>query len=327
LLEVDGVSIGFPSPDGLTMAVDNVSFTLHKGEAIAIVGESGSGKSLTLRAILGLLERSGAKVSQGSIRFRGRDLLNLGGQELRALRGEEIAVVSQDVSNSLHPLYTVGWQISEAIRIHHPDVSKKEAHRRAVDLLGQVGIPSPARRADDYPLSFSGGMRQRAAIAMAMANRPRLMLADEPTTAVDATIQAQLLALIRELQEAAGMALVMVTHDLAVVSDIATSVGILYAGHMVEWGKVDEVFAKPAHPYTEGLLRARPAGRRGERLLPIPGAPPYPGTWPTGCVFHPRCARAAEVCGAQRPELREVAPGRLSACHVSDELMGAHHGV
>jgi peptide/nickel transport system ATP-binding protein len=302
LLSVRDLAVEFPSPAGAVRAVDGVSFDVRAGEVLAIVGESGCGKSVTAQAVMGLTRAANARVA-GEVRYGEEELLTASEERLRALRGAEIAMVFQDPVGALHPLRRIGWQIAEQVRAHQP-VSAEAARRRAVELLGEVGIPAPAERADAYPHELSGGMCQRAVIAMALANRPRILIADEPTTALDVTVQAQILALIERLRGELG-SVVLITHDLGVVAEIADRVLVMYAGTVVEQGAREEVFYDPQHPYTWGLLGSvpRPDRPSRERLVPIAGAPPAPAQRPPGCPFRPRCPHAFERC----PELPPLA--------------------
>jgi peptide/nickel transport system ATP-binding protein len=311
LLEVRDLTVSFDTSDGRVQAVRGVSFDVEPGRTLAIVGESGSGKSVSAQTILGLTR--GAHIS-GTAQFEGRDLLALSEAELRDVRGARISMIFQDPLSSLHPLYKVGWQIAEMVRLHQP-VSKKLAHARAIELLGLVGIPRPDRRVDDYPHQFSGGMRQRAMIAMALALSPRLLIADEPTTALDVTVQAQIMDLMRRIQAEFGTALILITHDLGLVAEIADDVLVMYAGRAMEHADRRTLFYHPHHPYTRGLLASLPDrdGAR-DRLVPIPGLPPSMIRLPTGCPFHPRCAEVLERCPHDEPPLRDLAPGHESAC-------------
>jgi peptide/nickel transport system ATP-binding protein len=287
---------------------------------VVVVGESGCGKTVTMLASLGLLPRT-ATVT-GSVKFRGRQLLGLPNKELRKLRGSKMAMIFQDPVTSLNPVFTIGSQVAEAIRVHHPEVGRQKAKARAVELLERVGIPEPARRADDYPHQFSGGMCQRAMIAMALANEPDLLIADEPTTALDVTIQAQILDLLRDVRRDKGVAIVLITHDLGIVAGLAEEMAVLYAGRVVEHGPVREVYARPRHPYTRGLLASLPRlnAEGKEALTPIEGSPPSLLTVPSGCSFHPRCPRRElDVCARDDPPLRQVGPVR-SACHFAEDL-------
>ncbi|MFD9983611.1 ABC transporter ATP-binding protein [Streptomyces massasporeus] len=324
-LDVRDLKVHFPTEDGLVKSVDGVSFTLEKGRTLGIVGESGSGKSVTSLALLGLHKGTRAQVS-GEIRLAGRELVALPEAGMRALRGRTVSMIFQDPLSALHPFFTVGSQIAEAYRVHHK-VSKKEARDRAVEMLKRVGIPQPERRVRDYPHQFSGGMRQRAMIAMSLVCDPELLIADEPTTALDVTVQAQILDLIRDLQEEFGSAVVIITHDLGVVSDVADDILVMYGGRRIEYGTTRDVLTQPQHPYTWGLLQSMPhlSGDVGERLNPIPGTPPSLINLPDGCSFHPRCAYKGWAtegrCTAERPELRLVSGSErhLAACHLSDD--------
>lgn len=321
LLEVQDLVVSFPTPDGVVEAVRGVSFAVDRGKTLGIVGESGSGKSVAAQTVMGLTR--GARIS-GRALFEGTDLLKMSRAELRAVRGAKIGMVFQDPLSSLHPYYKVGWQIAEAVRAHEK-ASKAQARARAVELLGLVGIPHPARRVDDYPHQFSGGMRQRAMIAMALALRPSLVIADEPTTALDVTVQAQVLELTKQLQDVLGMAIIIITHDLGIIADMADQVMIMYAGRVMETAERREAYYQPHHPYTFGLLNSLPqSGHEGERLVPIPGQPPSPIGLPPGCPFYPRCALAMTRCRTEAPPLRRV-PGserHRSACWLPLELTG-----
>jgi peptide/nickel transport system ATP-binding protein len=289
LLRVEDLRVEFPTEDGVVHAVDGITYQVHAGRTLGIVGESGSGKTVSSLTTLGLTRTQGARVS-GRILFEGEDLVAKSDEQLRAIRGNEIAMIFQDPLSSLHPFFKVGSQLVEAVRVHQ-DVSRSAARQRAIELLGLVGIPDPARRADEYPHEFSGGMRQRAMIAMALANEPKLLFADEPTTALDVTVQAQILALLQRLQRELGMAIVIITHDLGVVAEMADDIAVMYAGRIVETASAKLVFSGPEHPYTWGLLKSIPAlrGTRKEQLVPIPGTPPSLISRPPGCHFHPRC--------------------------------------
>jgi peptide/nickel transport system ATP-binding protein len=318
LLEVRHLRVEFPTGDGLVHAVDDLSFTVHRGETFGIVGESGSGKSVTNLALMGLLNRRTTNIS-GEALFKGRDLLTASGDELRRIRGKEIAMIFQDPFACLHPLYKVGAQIVEAIRTHE-DVSREAARARAAELLGAVGIPNPRARLEDYPHQFSGGMRQRAMIAMALVNNPDLLIADEPTTALDVTVQAQILELIDRIKREFNIGVILITHDLGVVAEVAQSVMVMYAGRSMESGPTHEVFAKPLHPYTWGLLESIPrVAHRVSRLVPIEGAPPSLIFVPPGCPFHPRCPHRFAPCDEERPEFRDRGGGHPEACHLSVE--------
>ncbi|HEY1480420.1 MAG TPA: ABC transporter ATP-binding protein [Gaiellales bacterium] len=311
LLEVRDLTVSFDTSDGLVQAVRGVSFGVDEGRTLAIVGESGSGKSVSALTVVGLTQ--GAHVS-GSATFEGRDLLQMSEDDLRDVRGARIAMIFQDPLSSLHPLYRVGWQIAEMVRLHEP-ATKKQAHARAVELLGLVGIPRPERRVDDYPHQFSGGMRQRAMIAMALALNPKLLIADEPTTALDVTVQAQIMDLMRRLQAEFDTAIILITHDLGLVAEIADDVLVMYAGRAMEHADRRTLFYHPHHPYTRGLLASLP-DRNGarDRLTPIQGLPPSMIRLPTGCPFHPRCSEMLERCPRDDPPLRTLAPAHESAC-------------
>src|SRR3954464_2669476 len=312
LLAVRDLHVSFETDDGVVKAVDGISYTVDRGEALGIVGESGSGKSVSSLTVMGLTRYANAEIS-GEVIFEGRDLLNASDTELRRIRGNEIAMIFQDPLSSLHPYYKVGWQLVEAIRVHNPDVSKQAARGRAIELLDMVDIPEPQRRVDAYPHQFSGGMRQRAMIAMALANEPKLLIADEPTTALDVTVQAQILGLIRRLQRELDTAVVMITHDLGVIAETVDDVAVMYAGRIVEHASTETVFNAPEHPYTWGLLGSIPRldVGRGADLVPIPGRPPpRAGTAPppscrpraprrasSTCRRAARFTRAAPTCG------------------------------
>jgi peptide/nickel transport system ATP-binding protein len=289
LLEIEDLKVHFETDDGLVRAVDGISYTVDRGQTLGIVGESGSGKSVSSLTVMGLSRSRNARIS-GSIKFDGKELLNASDDDLRAIRGDDIAMIFQDPLSSLHPFYKVGAQIVEAIRTHR-DVSKSQAYDRAIEMLGLVGIPEPRKRAEAYPHEFSGGMRQRAMIAMALANDPKLLIADEPTTALDVTVQAQILELIERLQSEFDTAVVVITHDLGVVAEMADEIAVMYAGRIIEHADTDTIFAAPEHPYTWGLLSSIPRldSSRDEELVPIAGRPPSLINLPGGCSFHPRC--------------------------------------
>ncbi len=316
LLRVEDLRVEFPTEDGVVHAVDGISYDVRAGGTLGIVGESGSGKTVAALTAMGLTRRSGARIS-GRILFEGSDLLALSEEEMRRLRGNEIAMVFQDPLSSLHPLYTVGAQIVEAIRAHR-NTSKALSRARAIELLELVGMREPDRRVDDYPHELSGGMRQRAMIAMALANEPKLLIADEPTTALDVTVQAQILALLQRLQRELSMAIVIVTHDLGVVADMAEDVAVMYAGRIVESAPAARLLSTPEHPYTWGLLRSIPklTGPRARRLEPIQGSPPSLIERPSGCHFHPRCPYAQPDHARVDPRLESVSgePEHRVAC-------------
>ena len=328
LLEVKDLHVSFSTEDGIVKAVQGVSFSIEPGETLGIVGESGSGKSVSTQTILGLTR--GAKIS-GQALLEGRDLLTMKNDELRAVRGAKISMIFQDPLSSLHPQYKVGWQIVEMI-LAHDSMSKTQAKARAVELLKLVGIPQPERRVDDYPHQFSGGMRQRAMIAMALALNPAVLIADEPTTALDVTVQAQILDLIEKVQAEFGTAVIMITHDLGVVADLADQVLVMYAGRPVETSDRRTIYYRPHHPYTKGLLESIPssvATQEGERLKPIKGAPPSLINLPSGCSFHPRCPYVMDICLTDVPPLYPVGgePLHRSACHLPANEVGLGEAV
>ncbi len=314
LLEVNDLHVSFHTPDGVVQAVRGLSFSVDRGQTLGIVGESGSGKSVSTQTVMGLTR--GARIT-GEARFEGQDLLTMSNEQLRRIRGAQIGMIFQDPLSSLHPYYRVGWQIIEMIRAHDKSMSKKEARDRAIDLLRVVGIPRPEARVDDFPHQFSGGMRQRAMIAMAMALNPKLLIADEPTTALDVTVQAQVLEVMARLQDEFGTAIIMITHDLGVIADVADEVVVMYAGSAMEKAQRRELYYRYHHPYTEGLLASLPQqGGQRRRLTPILGQPPSLITLPPGCPFHPRCPYVFDRCRTETPPLVEVydTPGHVSAC-------------
>jgi peptide/nickel transport system ATP-binding protein len=319
-LDVADLRVHFPTDDGVVKSVDGLSFQLDRGKTLGIVGESGSGKSVTSLSIMGLHKEGTAKIS-GEIMLNGQNLIGMGREKRRNLRGKNMAMIFQDPLSAMHPYYTVGSQIIEAYRVHH-DVSKAVARKHAIDMLDRVGIPNPKSRADDYPHQFSGGMRQRAMIAMALSCDPELLIADEPSTALDVTVQAQILDLIRDLQQEFNSAVIIITHDLGVVAELADDILVMYAGRCIEYGAADDIFREPQHPYTWGLLGSMPRldRERSERLLPIKGTPPSLINVPSGCPFHPRCSFSHLNGGASEtevPELRDVGDGHRVACHLS----------
>jgi peptide/nickel transport system ATP-binding protein len=315
LLEVENLTVEFPTPDGVVHAVDDLTFTVRRGETFGIVGESGSGKSVTNLALLGLLNRDRTRIS-GSARFMGQDLIAASPAELRSVRGKDIAMIFQDPFACLHPMYRVGDQIVEAVRVHE-DIPKGKALERAIDLLGAVGIPNPRQRVEDYPHQYSGGMRQRAMIAMAMINNPDLLIADEPTTALDVTVQAQILELIDRVKQEFDVSVILITHDLGVIAEVAQTVMVMYAGRSMELGSTEDVFRLPMHPYTWGLLESIPrAAQKNSTLVPIEGAPPSLIFVPPGCPFHPRCPHRFALCDQERPEFRDRGGGHAEACHL-----------
>ena len=323
VLEVADLRVEFRTDEGRVQAVRGVSFQLSRGEVLGIVGESGSGKSVTSLAMMGLLAGT-ARVS-GSVRLHGTALLGASDKALSGVRGQSIAMIFQDPMTSLNPVYPIGYQVAEAIRAHH-DVSRDVAATQAVRLLDAVSIPNPAQRVDNYPHELSGGMRQRVVIAIAMANSPEVIIADEPTTALDVTVQAQILDALRTAKEQTGAAMLLITHDLGVIAGQADRVLVMYAGRVVEAGTVEEIFYTPRMPYTLGLLGSQPRlDMHRQRLHPISGAPPSALNLPSGCPFAPRCPLAAPVCEAEEPPLAG-AGGHLSACHFSDQLVGLEPG-
>jgi peptide/nickel transport system ATP-binding protein len=324
LLEVDDLHVRFPSGDGLVNAVRGVTYTLRSGEVLGIVGESGSGKSVTSLAIMGLLP-SNAQVS-GSIRYRGQELLGRKDRELSRVRGKGVSMIFQDPMTSLDPVYKVGYQIEETLRVHDRKLSRQAASARAVELLELVGIPNAAGRVDSYPHEFSGGMRQRVVIAIAMANQPDVIIADEPTTALDVTVQAQILEVLGTALEETGAAMVLITHDLGVVAGVADRVLVMYAGRPVEIGGVEDIYYEPRMPYTLGLLGSLPRVDSGgrERLTPIVGSPPSLVNMPPGCPFAPRCPLHIPECDAAEPPLFEVGAGHRAACIRTEQVEKAH---
>lgn len=316
-LEVSGLTVDLRTPSGTVRAIDSVSFLARRGETLALLGESGCGKSMTAQALVGLLDPV-ADITAGSARLGEIDLITASAEQRRALAATELAIVFQDALTALNPVYPVGRQLAEPFRIHR-GMSAKQAEREAVSLMTRVGIPEPQTRMRAYPHQFSGGMRQRLLIAMAVALRPSVLIADEPTTALDVTVQAQIMSLLRDLRVERDMAVILITHDLALVAEEADRVVIMYAGNVVETGPVSEVFARPRHPYTKGLLDSVPVGaHRGAALKSIGGTPPDLHSIPAGCVYRQRCPIVRDTCHT-RPTLTPVAAGRMSACHFSEE--------
>ena len=329
VLEVEDLHVQFRTDSGLVRAVNGLSYTVAAGETLAILGESGSGKSVSAQTIMGILDIPPGEITEGRIWFEGRNLLELDHEEQRKVRGPGISMIFQDALSSLNPVYSVGFQIGEMFRAHR-GVSKKDAKKLAVELMERVRIPAAAQRVNDYPHQFSGGMRQRVMIAMAIALDPKILIADEPTTALDVTVQAQVMDLLKDLQRDTGMGLVLITHDLGVVNEVADNVAVMYAGRIVERGTVDDVFTRPAMPYTVGLMNSIPqVEAKGGRLKPIIGQPPNLARIPSGCPFHPRCPMARtgaaaapdRDCVADLPRLRVVTVGREAACHYSEEVL------
>ena len=325
VLEVRDLTVVFPTHEGKVQAVSDLTYTLHRGETLGIVGESGSGKTVSSLALMGLLNRQRTQIS-GEAVFGGRDVLSLSPEEMRDIRGKDIAMIFQDPFACLHPMHRVGDQIAEAV-LAHSKVSKGEAGKQAVALLRAVGIPQPDERARDFPHQFSGGMRQRAMIAMGLVHRPAVLIADEPTTALDVTVQAQILELIERIKQEFNMGVILITHDLGVIAETADTVLVMYAGREMEYGPAREIFTAPQHPYTWGLLRSMPTiDVRLKELVAIEGTPPSLVALPGGCPFHPRCPYSFAPCPTELPELQALAGGHLDRCHLSQEIkreMGA----
>ncbi|MDO5044227.1 MAG: ABC transporter ATP-binding protein [Coriobacteriia bacterium] len=316
LLEVDNLKMFFHTKDGIVKAVNGVNYTLDKGETLGIVGESGSGKSVTAMTIMGLIQMPPGKVEGGDVRFKGKSILSLSEKQMRSIRGRDIAMIFQDPMSSLNPVYKIGDQVAEGLRVHY-GMKKKDALNRAIELLDMVGIPNPELRIKEYPHQFSGGMRQRVMIAMALACNPDIIIADEPTTALDVTIQAQILELMMEMQEKNGNAIIMITHDLGVVANMADKILVMYAGTPVEYGSADEIFYESRHPYTWGLIRSIPEQQMEEKkkLTPIQGNPPSLVHVPKGCSFSPRCPYATSICHEKQPEQHFVGDHHYATCH------------
>jgi oligopeptide/dipeptide ABC transporter ATP-binding protein len=327
VLDVRNLSTHFFTDDGEVKAVRNVSFSVAPGETLGIVGESGCGKSVTAMSVLGLVQRPG-KVVNGEIMYKGRDLLKLSKEELRAIRGRDIAMIFQDPLSSLNPVLKVGYQIEEAMHAHDK-INDADIENRTIDLLKQVRVSDPTRRVNDFPHQFSGGMRQRAMIAMGLSNKPDLLIADEPTTALDVTVQAQILELLRDLNEQTGAAIILITHNLGVVAGLCKRVLVMYAGEIVEEGTVEQIFEAPQHPYTWSLLRSVPRidANRGHRLLSIEGLPPDLIALPDGCKFNPRCPFRIERCFSESPPIEQVAPAQHAACWVTMQKAYAEMGA
>jgi len=324
LLAVEDLEVEFRTDRGVVKAVNGATWSVNAHETVAILGESGSGKSVSAQAIMGIIESPPGFVTSGRVLYRGADLLAMPRQQRRAIRGAKIAMIFQDALSSLNPVFTVGFQLSEMFKVHE-GMGRNEARTRSIDLLDQVGIPSPEKRFESYPHEFSGGMRQRAMIAIAIALNPEVLIADEPTTALDVTVQAQIMDLLASLQQEYGMALVLITHDLGVVAEVADRVNVMYAGRIVEHGTCLEVFTRPAHPYSVGLMESIPrADMKGNRLIPIIGSPPDLANLPSGCAFHPRCRFRHSNCFDTVPPVVDVpGDGRYAACHYIDEVREA----
>ncbi|MFN8213470.1 MAG: ABC transporter ATP-binding protein [Candidatus Nanopelagicales bacterium] len=320
LLEVDDLYVEFRTRDGVAKAINGVSYTLDAGETLAVLGESGSGKSVTAQTIMGILDMPPGFITGGEIRYKGRDLLQMPEKERQKIRGAEIAMIFQDSLSALNPVFTVGDQISEMFQVHR-GMSKKEGMKRAVELMEQVRIPAAKERVKDYPHQFSGGMRQRIMIAMAISLDPAVLIADEPTTALDVTVQAQIMELLQDLQRERNMGMILITHDLGVVAGVADKIAVMYAGRIVEDADVMTLYSHPAHPYTEGLLESMPrVDTKGEELYAIKGLPPSLMNLPPGCNFNPRCPYKKELCLQEVPPRHEVTPGHGSACHFWEEV-------
>jgi len=327
VLSIKNLTVEFTTEDGVVHAVDGISYDVNPGETLGIVGESGSGKSVSMLSVLGLIPQPPGKIVAGEALFKGRDLMKMPKRELRRLRGGDIAMVFQDPMTSLNPVLKVGFQIGEAIKVHNAGVGDDEVRKRGVALLRIVGVPNPDQRFDQFPHEFSGGMRQRAMIAMAIANSPSVLIADEPTTALDVTIQAQIIEVLKTAQHETNAAIVLITHDLGLIAELADRVIVMYAGRVVESGDVHTIFANPRHPYTIGLMESLPTLTAEEdQLRPIPGQPPSLIRRPPGCAFHPRCflSSGRERCRTDVPELRGAGGDHLSACHFLEELEGYH---
>ncbi|GAA1904590.1 ABC transporter ATP-binding protein [Streptomyces sodiiphilus] len=323
LLDVKDLHVEFATRDGTVRAVNGVSYAVDAGQTLAVLGESGSGKSVTAQAVMGILDIPPGRITGGRILFRGRDLLRASREERRAIRGEQMAMIFQDALSSLNPVHSVGIQLAEMFRVHR-GMSRKDGKAKAVELMDRVRIPAARERVNDYPHQFSGGMRQRIMIAMALALEPALIIADEPTTALDVTVQAQVMDLLSELRREYRMGLILITHDLGVVADVADRIAVMYAGRIVEHAPVRDLYRSPAHPYTKGLLESVPRlDRKGKELYAIKGLPPNLLHVPPGCPFHPRCPLARDICVTDPPPLYEgMGEGRSSACHFWKETLG-----
>ncbi|MFD4996403.1 ABC transporter ATP-binding protein [Streptomyces buecherae] len=328
LLEVRDLHVEFKTRDSLVKAVNGVNYSVRAGETLAVLGESGSGKSVTAQAVMGILDMPPGRIPQGEIRFRGEDMLTMSNEQRRQIRGRKIAMIFQDALSSLNPVLSVGYQLGEMFRVHQ-GMSRKAAKAKSIELMDRVRIPAAKDRVNDYPHQFSGGMRQRIMIAMAMALEPDLIIADEPTTALDVTVQAQVMDLLAELQAEYNMGLILITHDLGVVADVADKIAVMYAGRIVETAPVHELYKRPAHPYTRGLLDSIPRlDQKGQELYAIKGLPPNLTRIPPGCAFNPRCPKAQDICRSEVPILHPVTerdgtdlPGRGSACHFWKETI------
>ncbi|WP_051385715.1 ABC transporter ATP-binding protein [Actinokineospora inagensis] len=321
LLEVDDLFVEFRTRDGVAKVLNGVSYRLDAGETLAVLGESGSGKSVTAQTIMGILDMPPGVITGGAVRYHGVDLLKVSARRRREVRGSGIAMIFQDALSALNPVFTVGFQIEEQLRLRR-GMSRRDARKRAVELLDLVRIPNPAGRVRQYPHEFSGGMRQRAMIAMSLALDPEVLIADEPTTALDVTVQAQIMDLLKDIQVERNMGLILITHDLGVVAEVADRIAVMYAGRIVEQSDARSLYRRPGHPYTRGLLDSLPRlDLKGTELTTIKGLPPSLLRIPSGCPFHPRCPRAQDICEAEVPPQHRPAPGRLSACHFAEELI------
>jgi oligopeptide transport system ATP-binding protein len=323
LLEVEELRVEFRTQDGVAKVINGVTYHVEAGETVAVLGESGSGKSVTAQTIMGILDTPPGFVTGGQVRFHGKDMLRMSTEERRRIRGEGIAMIFQDALSALNPVFTVGFQVAEQFRIRR-GMSRKDAKKRAIEMLDLVKIPNARGRINDYPHQFSGGMRQRVMIAMSLALDPEVLIADEPTTALDVTVQAQIMDLLAEVQRERRMGLILITHDLGVVADVADRIAVMYAGRIVEEASVHELYAGPAHPYTLGLLESIPrVDEKGQQLRTIKGLPPSLLRIPPGCPFHPRCPMAQPVCQEKVPPLLQLGHGRASACHFAEELLNS----
>ncbi len=322
LLEVEDLRVEFRTRDGVAKVINGVTYHVNAGETLAVLGESGSGKSVTAQAIMGILDTPPGFVTGGQIRFHGDDMLTMDSEQRRRIRGNGIAMVFQDALSALNPVFSVGFQIGEQFRIRQ-GMSRKDAKKRAIEMLDQVKMPNARQRVNEYPHQFSGGMRQRVMIAMSLALDPEVLIADEPTTALDVTVQAQIMDLLAEMRRERNMGLILITHDLGVVADVADRIAVMYAGRIVEQATVHELYAKPAHPYTIGLLESIPRiDEKGQQLRTIRGLPPNLMRIPSGCPFHPRCPMVQpEICVPVVPPLKQLGPSRASACHFAEELV------
>ncbi|WP_225846157.1 ABC transporter ATP-binding protein [Streptomyces sp. HPF1205] len=322
LLDVRDLHVEFRTRDGVAKAVNGVNYSVNAGETLAVLGESGSGKSVTAQAVMGILDMPPGRIPRGEILFHGKDMLKMSAEERRKIRGSKIAMIFQDALSALNPVLTVGYQLGEMFRVHQ-GMSRKDARRKSIELMDRVRIPAAKERVGDYPHQFSGGMRQRIMIAMALALEPDLIIADEPTTALDVTVQAQVMDLLAELQREYHMGLILITHDLGVVADVADKIAVMYAGRIVESAPVHDIYRAPAHPYTKGLLQSIPRlDRKGKELYAIKGLPPNLTRIPSGCAFNPRCPMATDLCRTEVPVLHQVGAGRGSACHYWKETLG-----